>query len=234
VQLSREIQGKIPLFFKIRGFRVLLLPPLKMRMAAPQQATIMGMAVMKVGVSTNILCTVKQFKRTSTPRNKQAPLFAIPIYIKCCTITSSYDTEQQKFSGAYSYNDTSIYVYGGTHYQYKSKGKSNYDELGWVVEENDYEYGDGTDYYRSSVVEPLVSNSSCNVFREGELVISTYVWVAVSGREVVQYKQGDKEGTFEIDYGNGECDNIIYITENGIRVKVDLGSGWMCGDAKEG
>ena len=141
---------------------------------------------------------------------------------------SSYDTSRNKFSGAYSYSDTSLYNYGGKAYDYRSKGNSHYDETGWIVEESEYEYGDGSDFYHSSVIEPLVSNYSCNTFSEGALV-NRYVWVAVTGREVVHYKQGDKEGTFEIDYGNGECDNIIYITENGVRVEVELGSGWMCG-----
>ncbi|MEO7992676.1 MAG: hypothetical protein ABI663_24200 [Chryseolinea sp.] len=146
---------------------------------------------------------------------------------------SSYDTSWNKFSGAYSYNDTSLYTYGGKAYDYKSKGSTHYDETGWVVEESDYEYGDGTDYYRSTVIEPLVSKTLCNSFEGGMVADSPYVWVAVTGREVIHYKQGDKEGSFEIDYGNGECDNIIYITENGIRVTVDLGAGWML-YAKEG
>lgn len=145
---------------------------------------------------------------------------------------SSYDTANNKFSGAYSYNDTSLYEYGDKGYEYKSKGKSNYDETGWVVEESDYEYGDETGYYRSHVVEPLVYNYLCNVFDEDGLT-EAYVWVAVSGKEIVTYSQGGEAGSFEIEYGNGECDNIIYVTENGIRVRVDLGAGWVV-ETKEG
>jgi hypothetical protein len=141
---------------------------------------------------------------------------------------SSYDVESNKFSGAYSYNDTSLYHFGDKNYNYKSKGNSKYDEKGWVVEESDYEYGDGIDYYRSRVVEPLVSSYLCNTFDDIGLT-QNYVWVPVSGKETVSYSQDGEVGSFEIDYGNGECDNIIYITENGIRVKVDLGAGWLCG-----
>ncbi|MEK6781747.1 MAG: hypothetical protein AABY93_08570 [Bacteroidota bacterium] len=136
---------------------------------------------------------------------------------------SSYDTAENKFSGAYSYNDTSLYAYGEKHYNYKSKGKSHYDEKGWVMEVNDYEYGDGSDYYRSHLITPLVTDYSCNEPDSNK----RYVWVAVSGHEVVTYKQGDKEGSFEVEYGNGECDNIIYITEDGKRVAVDLGEQWF-------
>jgi hypothetical protein len=146
---------------------------------------------------------------------------------------STYDTALSKFSGSYSYNDTSISTSGGKQFQYKSDGKTRYDESGWITEKSDYEYGDGTDYYRSQLTKPLVSNYSCNVFADNGLISQTYVWVAVSGHEIIHYKQGDKEGTFEIDYGNGECDNIIYIIEDGKRVEIDLGYGWRCG-TKEG
>jgi len=44
----------------------------------------------------------------------------------------------------------------------------------------------------------------------------------VSGKERISYRQGDKEGSFIIDYGDGECDNVIVIIENGKRIKVDL------------
>ena len=51
---------------------------------------------------------------------------------------------------------------------------------------------------------------------------STYV----SGHEVIHYRQDGVEGTFEIDYGNGECDNRITILENGKIIFVDLGRDW--------
>jgi hypothetical protein len=145
---------------------------------------------------------------------------------------SQYDTTQQKFSGAYAYNDTSLYQSRGGNYVYKSAGRSSYDETGWIIEQNDYEYGDGTDFYRSRLAERLVYNYSCNVFDEGGLT-QAYIWVAVSGKEIVTYSQEGKQGSFEVDYGDGECDNVIYITENGIRVRVDLGTGWLYA-AKEG
>src|SRR6188768_1039846 len=54
---------------------------------------------------------------------------------------SSYDTAAQKFFGMYNSSDTSTYSYAGVVSQYKSKGKSNYNESGGTVEENEYEYG---------------------------------------------------------------------------------------------
>ena len=48
----------------------------------------------------------------------------------------------------------------------------------------------------------------------------------VSGRERIRYKDGDVEGTFEIDYGDGKCDNIITIYEDGKVTVVDLSKDW--------
>jgi hypothetical protein len=95
---------------------------------------------------------------------------------------SQYDSVNHKFSGSYAYNDTSLYKSSNQDYVYKSKGRSSYNETGSVVEESSYEYGDGIDYYRSQLIEPLISNSSCNVFDEDGLT-QTYIWVPASGRE---------------------------------------------------
>jgi len=138
--------------------------------------------------------------------------------------TSEYDTLSQKFSGNYQYSDTTLYQYANTVYNYKSRGRSSYDENGWIVEESEYEYKDGNDFYRSLVVEPLITSNDCNVFSD-DLPLS-FIWVPVSGKEKISYKQDGKQGSFEVDYGNGECDNIIYILENGKRVKIDLSSDW--------
>ncbi|MDZ7606810.1 MAG: hypothetical protein U5K79_14745 [Cyclobacteriaceae bacterium] len=46
----------------------------------------------------------------------------------------------------------------------------------------------------------------------------------VSGRERIEYRQGEESGLFEIDYGNGECDRIITIIEGGKKVEIDLGN----------
>jgi len=138
------------------------------------------------------------------------------------TGSSTYDTASQKFSGSYTSYDTAVYRYNGIVNQYKSKGKAKYSEMGSTQEESEYEYGDGNNYYHSKVIQPLVSDYTCNdngfnTFRE------FYVWIPVSGREVITYKQDGKEGSFEIEYGDGECDNILYIIEDGKRVRVDMG-----------
>lgn len=59
------------------------------------------------------------------------------------------------------------------------------------------------------------------------------VWIFVSGTESGTYSfptedgsDGIISGTYSIDYGNGTCDNIVTITENGISEDVDLGEEW--------
>jgi hypothetical protein len=44
----------------------------------------------------------------------------------------------------------------------------------------------------------------------------------VSGREMVEYDRDGKAGKFEIDYGDGECDFIIFIYENGKVFRIDM------------
>lgn len=44
----------------------------------------------------------------------------------------------------------------------------------------------------------------------------------VSGLEKITYRQDGKTGEFIIDYGNGECDNVIYILENGKRIRIEM------------
>jgi len=144
------------------------------------------------------------------------------------TGSSQYDTASHKFSGNYTYDGIMEYGYGVEQKQrYSSKGKSHYDEREAVTLENDYEYGNDENYYSSKVTRPLVSDYTCN---QGDF-LERYIWTYVSGREVVHYKQDGEEGSFEVDYGNGNCDNIIYIIENGERTEVDLGDAvFYCGD----
>lgn len=138
---------------------------------------------------------------------------------------SEYDIASQKFSGRYSYQDETTYQYDSIAYYYKSKGSTGYSETKYIVESNENSYTYGADYYRSKVLSPLVSDFSC--YQENSLQNSfCFFWVYVSGRERIEYKNGDDTGVFEIDYGNGDCDNIITIYEDGKITIVDLSKNW--------
>ncbi|MCK6616975.1 MAG: hypothetical protein L6Q51_04965 [Cyclobacteriaceae bacterium] len=133
--------------------------------------------------------------------------------------TSTYDTATNKFSGAFNYNSQTAYTYGEWSYAYEASGETAYNEEQYKMKSGEYRYAQGTDFYHSEVLKPLVYRYDCfslSVFQ------GCFMMTYVSGQERITYKQGDKEGSFIIDYGNGECDNIIIIVENGKRIIVDL------------
>ena len=139
---------------------------------------------------------------------------------------SEYDTANQKFSGAYTYEDETTYQYDTITYYFKGNGSTHYNEEKYVIESNESEYKYGSDYfYKSKVLIPLVSKYSC--YQQNSILEKLCVfWVYVSGRERIEYKNGDVEGVFEIDYGNGECDNIVTIYEDGKKSVIDLSSNY--------
>lgn len=139
---------------------------------------------------------------------------------------SVYDTTNNKFSGSYSYHDETTYQYDSVVYAYSSAGYAYYNENKYVVESSEYKYSTGENYYfKAKVLSPLVSDYTC--YQQNKLRESfCYFLVYVSGRERIEYKDGDKEGSFEIDYGSGECDNIIVVYEDGNRTVIDLSKDW--------
>ena len=76
---------------------------------------------------------------------------------------------------------------------------------GYSNETEGYEY-----YYE--VTSPLVSNYQC---------IDT--WIPVSGIETTTYRESGKTSVFTVDYGNGSCDNLAVVTEDGNTSIVDFG-----------
>ena len=137
---------------------------------------------------------------------------------------SKYDTAKQIFSGSYSYSDTSDYTYNGLTYRYKSSGKTSYDNKKTITSANSYEYRTQSEFYRSTVLSPLVSDYSCMTAMPYVRAESRMMWWPsyVSGREMVEYERDGKAGKFEIDYGDGECDFIIFIYENGKVFRIDM------------
>ena len=53
------------------------------------------------------------------------------------------------------------------------------------------------------------------------------LWVYTEGRERIQFKWGEEVGSFEIDYGNGECDNIVTVYYDGNATRIDLSKEWI-------
>lgn len=136
---------------------------------------------------------------------------------------SSYDTATQQFSGSYSFSDTSDYQYDNETYSSRTEGINTYNHLQSVTTKNTYEYRQGESFYRSEVITPLVTSYTCSPAWDEPGIALCPMWlVYVSGRERVTYTQEGKSGQFEIDYGDGTCDNIIHIYEDGKVVRIDL------------
>ena len=137
---------------------------------------------------------------------------------------SKYDTVKQTFSGYYAYSDTSEHVYDGMLYKYKSVGRTSYDDKKSVTNPNVYEYTTGKEFYRSTVLSPLVSDYTCAQVYPMIADDSRRMWYPsyVSGRERIEYERDGQAGKFEIDYGDGECDFIVFIYENGKVFRVDM------------
>lgn len=136
--------------------------------------------------------------------------------------TSQYDTASGKFSGAYHFHDTTSYGYGDVTHAYLSNGSSEVTETGAVTSAV-CKYAGANDMYQSVTIKPLVYRYNCPTSGFGEMPL---VWVAVEGQESITHVSKGEASTFEINYGDGSCDNIIYVTEGGKTVKVDLGEMW--------
>ncbi|MCU0418844.1 MAG: hypothetical protein MUC38_04230 [Cyclobacteriaceae bacterium] len=136
---------------------------------------------------------------------------------------STYDTAHQTFSGWVEHESHSEYEYGDNTYDFRSDGRSSYHEKGNTVERNEYQYGQDDEYYQSTVIRPVFTSYECGnpALMSARCMITP--WIPVSGIERVRYRQDGQEGTFEINYGNGECDNIIFVTENGVTTRIDMG-----------
>lgn len=143
--------------------------------------------------------------------------------------SSAYNWETMEYSGEYAHSSDMDYSYDDQLYSYSSVGMSNYNEQRSItpIGINNFSYGDY--FYNTEVIKPLVFKYSCNEESNGQADSLMYMFTYVSGKEEIKYSSEEGTGSFVIDYGNGECDNIIYIIEDGKRVKVDLGEYWADG-----
>lgn len=88
---------------------------------------------------------------------------------------------------------------------------------------NERAEGSDGEVYTSEVTTPLVIDFTCEV--------ADAYWIPVSGVENSQWVSADETWTESIDYGDGSCDTLATITENGETEEVDLADEW--GDEEE-
>jgi hypothetical protein len=103
----------------------------------------------------------------------------------------------------------------GFNYYYLSVYSNKWDSVSYSVLEGEYYFKNESDEnnseYHYTVTQPLVTNYKC---------IDS--WVPVSGVETITNKENDKTSSYSVDYGNGTCDNLAVLTENGKTSLVDF------------
>ncbi|SNT36953.1 hypothetical protein SAMN05421640_3602 [Ekhidna lutea] len=110
---------------------------------------------------------------------------------------------------------------------YVAQGAEEVDQHGYTINSRTESVDVSTGESFSSQVDiPLFYDFECE--DEG-------VWIFVSGQQSGSYTYGDQTGTYSINFGDGSCDNIVVVTENGVSEEVDLGEEWdewedECGD----
>lgn len=141
---------------------------------------------------------------------------------------TSEDSTEWSYSGSYEHSEDMTYTYIDEEadveetYAIISSGKQSYDETGFTVIEEDYTYtAENGDTFSGSVSTPLFYSYECDSDDN-----DVWIFMYVSGVQHYTYDEGDVAGNFSIDYGDGSCDNIITITENGETYDVDLGEAW--------
>ncbi len=99
---------------------------------------------------------------------------------------------------------------------YESSGSEKMDQDSYTVESRSESVSVSSgESYTSQVDTPLHMDYNCED-----------VWIFVSGVESGTYTYEGQSGSYSIDYGDGTCDNIISLTENGETEEIDLGEAW--------
>ncbi len=99
---------------------------------------------------------------------------------------------------------------------YVASGSESMDQDGYTVESRTESVSVSTgESYTSQVDTPLHMDYNCED-----------VWIFVSGVESGSYTYDGETGNYSIDYGDGSCDNIISLTENGVTEEIDLAEEW--------
>jgi hypothetical protein len=103
----------------------------------------------------------------------------------------------------------------GTSAYYKADFSNVWDSASYKVLQGEYYYKNSSEgyAYHYLVSEPLITDYTCSES-----------WVPVSGIETITTTQND--GTtqeYSLNYGNGSCDNLAELSENGQTTVIDFG-----------
>jgi len=105
---------------------------------------------------------------------------------------------------------------------FRASGAEEIDNAGLTVSSGEEFVSTSTgETYESRIEEPLYLDFNCE---EDE------VFVFVRGLEIGEYSYQEDEltvtGTFSIDFGDGNCDNIVIVTEDGVSEEIDVAEEW--------
>jgi hypothetical protein len=140
------------------------------------------------------------------------------------SIRYNYDYVTPSVLSFYTVSDSSRYAANSLPYNHTGVVSSESTLEKSTTTASTYQFSfDTGDYYSSNLIEPLVLDYACgqiqyNGYGTGIPPLSNYV----SGREKITYSKDGVTGSFEILYGDGACDSIITILENGNSFEIDL------------
>lgn len=125
-----------------------------------------------------------------------------------------------------STNENSFFFVENLSYRFSDgqeiKSQSTYTEVedqdSLTITEGNGVYSGENFEYRYEITKPVVYDFSCDI----------EVFMPISGIEKDNYSGLDANGqtesfVYEIDYGNGECDNKATVTEDGVSTEIDFG-----------
>jgi hypothetical protein len=119
------------------------------------------------------------------------------------------------WSGSSTASDQLEYKFDdGDTYTYSSNYSNKWDNTSSTVLIGEYNYKNLSNGYEFDyeVLSPVITNYEC-----------MDSWTAVSGIEQIYYKEDGKESSFTLNYGDGTCDNLVSVTENGKTSIIDFG-----------
>lgn len=137
----------------------------------------------------------------------------------------SYDTLTHNYAGEFINADSTSTVVDGTSYTYYGNQNIKFEELKTIVETQSYRYTIDNDYFETLVITPVVTDYTCfassmSADGDDEAHILPISITPVSGRIRVTYQYKGEQGSFEVDYGDGTCNDEIIIIENGKSIRI--------------
>jgi hypothetical protein len=103
----------------------------------------------------------------------------------------------------------------GLTYYYKSDYSNKWDSVSYTVLTGTYycknESAQYNSEYNYTVEEPLITSYICSD-----------TWVPVSGIESITNTENENTSSYSVDYGDGTCDNLALVTENGKTSLIDF------------